>query len=334
MGCQVGNSGVIVEGRQDGGADHQEPFIFDGGQENGNPPSLAAAMNHQSGKEEANQNGALHIDIVLVVAGGLGESDEEEEAEDEDHLVVGGHHGEGEEEKVNDGDPSGDGIFPLDPTEGDVHVPIFLAAHVGEFFFKDREVEDVGEKDPDDGFPTEVQEHVFHPKVPLRSDHEHWRRRKMGEGSAHGDIDKEETEGGVGELIGRVKIKEFLGQQHRGDGHGCRLGDEGSENGGDGQGGEPPGGGGASEELGDLIDHGLGKANDGPGGGDGHNDDHEEGFGEVDVLADVEFELFEASSQAVALYPKEPENGGTEGEHPNSENGFNLTEKVEEIRFE
>ena len=136
MRGEIGDGGVIVEGGENGGANHEEPFVVDGGEEDRDPPALAAAVDDESRQEEADKNWALHIDIVLVMPGGLCESDEEKESEDEDHLVVRRENGESEEEKVNDSDPGRNRIFALDPAGRHVGFEGFLAPHAGEFLFE------------------------------------------------------------------------------------------------------------------------------------------------------------------------------------------------------
>ena len=291
-------------------------------------------MDDKPCEEEAHKNRTLHINVILVVAGGLGESDEEKESEDEDHLVVGGQNGEGEEEKVNDGDPGWNWIFALNPAGGHVHVATFLAAHFGEFFFEKGEVENVGNNNSHDGLPTEIQEHEVHAETPFLRDHEHGRSCKMGESSADRDIHEKEPEGGVGEFFRGIEIEEFFGEKHGRDRHGGGLGDERSQDGSDGEGREPPGGGRSSEKFGDLVDHGFCKAHNRAGGCDGHDDDHKHGLGEVDVLTDVILKLFEARAESVALNPEKPEDGCTQGDHPNPEDCFYLAEEMEEVGFE
>ena len=92
-------------------------MVLDRCEENGNPPSLAAAVNDESSEEEANENRAFHIDLVLVMASGLGKAEEEKEAANKQLWIVGEINSASEKEKVHHCDPSGDGGL-RDPPNG------------------------------------------------------------------------------------------------------------------------------------------------------------------------------------------------------------------------
>lgn len=282
-------------------------------------------MDDEAGEKEADKNGALHVDLILVMTGRLGKAEEEKESTDEKGRIVGKDDGPGEEEEMGDGDPFRDRVFAFAPSRGNVHVGADGGLEFCEFSAEGVEVNDVGENDSQDGLPAKVEEHVAHTEAPFFGDHEDGRSGEMGEGAADGDVDEEETEGGVGELGGGIEIVEFLREKEGRDRHGGRLGNEGSEDRCDGKSGEPPGGGGAAEDFGDFIDEEFGKANDGASGGHGHDDNDEERLGEIHIVPDVGFDFAKTGSETCFLDPEEPEDGSGEGDDPDSKDGFDFT---------
>ncbi len=82
LGGEIGDGGVVVEGGEDRRAEH-EHLVGQRRDHRGDPPSLAAAVNHQAREEKADQHGAAQQSRILVVAGGRGEGDEKQKAADE-----------------------------------------------------------------------------------------------------------------------------------------------------------------------------------------------------------------------------------------------------------
>lgn len=160
----------------------------------------------------------------------------------------------------------------------------------------------------------------------------------MGESSADGDVHEEEPECCVSETgRGSLGVEPFC-EEHGGDGHCSWFGDEGAEDRGDGEDGEPPCRGAAAEKFRDHADDAFGKPDDGAGGGDGHDDDDEERFGEINVFTEVEFDLFEsradAFDNAVFLNAEEVEDGANEGDDPDAEDCLYLAQEVKQVSAE
>ena len=110
-------------------------------------------MNDETSKEEADEDGALHVDIVLVMSGGLGEAEEKKEAADEKDRIVSKDDGPSEEEDVYQNHPSGNRIIAIMPGNGvrdAVLDTICSVFHAKEFFAEQSEVEDVAEEDGDE----------------------------------------------------------------------------------------------------------------------------------------------------------------------------------------
>jgi len=131
------------------------------------------------------------------------------------------------------------------------------------------------------------------------------------------------TNGCVFECFSRIEIIKFACQQKRTDGHGCRLGDQGSEQRPDGQNGQPPGLERSTEQPGDTRHDGFRQLQDRTRGSQGHDYHDEHGLGEIDPLGDIEV-------KGVPVIEKEY--GPCKGRRPQAENDFDLSQKMEELR--
>jgi len=60
-GGEIGDGGVVVEGSEDGGADHEGP-AREAAEDGGDPPLLAAAVEDEGGEEKADEEGAAQLD--------------------------------------------------------------------------------------------------------------------------------------------------------------------------------------------------------------------------------------------------------------------------------
>ena len=104
--------------------------------------------------------------------------------------------GPNEKEEVNNRDPNRDGIFSFLPAFiGSLRRDIGLKSD--ELLTEPEVVEGVAGEHGGGGFPSEMREHVGDVPVPAASHHQDRWRGKMGEGTANGDVDKEQAEGGV-----------------------------------------------------------------------------------------------------------------------------------------
>ena len=114
---------------------------------------------------------------------------------------------------------------------------------------------------------------------------------------------------------------EFLGQQNGRQGHGGRLGDEGTQQRRNAEYGEPPGSRGATTHAGCKFEGIFSQAVDGARGGDDHDDGHEEWFSEAGVVVDVAKEVI----HAVIVLADE-----RKGNDPEAEYDFYLAQEVAE----
>ena len=327
LGGEIGNRGVVVECGENGRAKHQG-VVGQSEDDRFDPPCLATTMDDEGGEEESDEHGAAHGDAVLVVAGGYHKGHEEQEAADEEDRVVGGVDGPREKEDMDENDPSGDWIFPIVPSDG-VGNPVFHAVggifHTEEFLTEEGEIERVAGEDGEDGFPSKVEEHELHAPAPIACHHEDGGRGKVSEGAADRDVHKEEAEscvckGGLG-----FEVIEFFSEEEGSDGHRGRFGDEGSEDWGDGQDAEPPSCWTAMADCGGTCHDQLRESDDRAACRDGHDDDHEGRFNKFTVVADVVDEIAPRVKS---------DRGGSEGDDPNAEDCFDLSEKVQGRGFE
>ena len=161
--------------------------IVEGDDDGLNPPSLAAAMNDEGSKEEANEERPLHGDGVLVMLGSGNEGEEEEEASDEEDGVVGIKDSPSEEEDVSANHPGGDGVFALVPGDGVLDSVFDAVSGVGEASELSSELkveEKVGKDDGDDCLVTKMVEHEGHVPIPSSGYHEDRRSSEVSESSA------------------------------------------------------------------------------------------------------------------------------------------------------
>ena len=324
---QVGDRGVVVEGGKNRGTQH-EGVVGEGENDRFDPPCLTTAVNDEGSEEKPDEDGAAHGNGVLVVSGGDHEGHEEEESSDEEDRGVGIKHRPSEEEEVCQNHPDGNWIIAIVPSNGvgdAVLDAVRGVLHAEEFFAEQSEVEEVAEEDCDHCFPAEVEEHEFHAPVPSAGDHENGRGGEVGEGAADRDVDEKQAEGGIGEADFRAEDVEFFGKEKGADGHRGRFGDEGAEDGRDGENTEPPCAGGSVAECRGTGHDEFGESKNGTARGDGHDDDHEGGFDELTVVADIAFEI------APGI---EADRSSGEGDDPDAENGFDLSEEVESGGFE
>ncbi len=114
LGGQVGDRRIVVECGQDGRAEH-ERLVRKRLDDRSDPPSLHAAVDHESREEESDKHRAFHIHRVLVVAGGHYEGEEKQEAADEQDRVVCRINSPRQETEVRAGDPGGNRRFALLP---------------------------------------------------------------------------------------------------------------------------------------------------------------------------------------------------------------------------
>ena len=114
---------------------------------------------------------------------------------------------------------------------------------------------------------------------------------------------------------------ELFGQEKGADGHGGRLGNEGTEDRSDGHYRKPPRGRRAVAELGSAGHDCFGESKNGAGGGDGHDDHNEGGFDEFAVVAHVKFEGFPVVKADCC---------GGQGDDPDAEDGFDLAQEVQD----
>lgn len=87
-------------------------------------------------------------------------------------------------------DSERDRIFTFVPAEF-VAGGCFSAFEASEVLAECHEVEGISDEDADDGFPTEVHEHVAHSEVPFFCDHEDWWSSEVGECATNGDVNEE-----------------------------------------------------------------------------------------------------------------------------------------------
>ena len=178
-------------------------------------------MDHQPGKEEADQDGGTELKGILKLLGHLEERQEEEKAPHQQGRSMHVIDRRGHEEKVDDRHPGGDRV-PV-PLGGDCDRSGFERRELPP---EDEEVEAVAEDDAHDGDPAEMGQHMKGVPPPGGGHHEHRRGREVGKSPPHRDVDEEEPQGGVGETGGWREEIETPPQEQRRDGHGRWLGDE------------------------------------------------------------------------------------------------------------
>ena len=303
-----------------------------GGKEEFNPPTLASAVDDQPSQETSHQEGHAHPDVVLVVTGSLGETQEDEESAEKERGIVCHEDRPAEEKKVNGGYDGRNGILPLLPARGLIRIMwAGRILKIGELPAEEKEIEGVGEHDAEDGLPAEVGDHEPHVPIPSFGHHEDRRGCKMGEGATDGDVHEQKTDGGISEGGTWFQGVEPFGQQEGRNGHGSRFGDEGTQEGSEGQGGEPPRRRGAAEKAGHPVDTGFREPDDGSGGGDGHDDNDEERFGVGDVVTEVVLDLSDSVEESVSGGDAlAPDNRSREGDDPDAKDSLNLSQGMEE----
>ena len=146
----------------------------------------------------------------------------------------------------------------------------------------------------------------------------------MSESAADGDVHEEQTERGVCEFCRREAIVELSSQEQGTDRHGGWLGDERAEEGPESEDREPPGSDGMTAESSEESHDGLCEDEDGTTRGNGHDDQDEEWFGEMEVAEVVD----------CAFPTMEEGHADHEWEDPKPEDDFDLTEEVEHFGFE
>ena len=285
-------------------------------------------MDDQAGEEETDKDRPAQADRILVVLGGDDKRQEKQESADEEHGGMDIDHRPEQGDEMHGGDPVGNGILAVGPS-GRMQNAVFRAVggvrHAAEFLGEDEKVEQVRGDDGERGFPTEVRQHEGRGPFPGRSDHQYRRSREMGKHASDRDVDEQQADGRISENGSGFVAVELFRQQERADGDGGRLGDETAEDGRDGEDGNPPCRGRAFAEVGGDFDHTLGETQDRTARGDGHDDDHKNRLHEGAVVLHVVGEVL----------PTVIAHGGHgQGNHPQSEDRFDLPEEVEQRRFE
>ena len=191
-----------------------------------------------------------------------------------------------------------------------------------QFLPEDQKVDDVGEHERDDRAPAEVAEHERRGPFPDPRHHQHGRRGEVGERAPDRNVDEEQAERGVLQALARLQVVELAREQHGGDGHGRRFGDERPENRRDGQDRQPPRRRGLLAEAGDAAQRALGKDDDRARGRQRHDDDDEQRLGVVDGIVDV----VRGRCPTLAGRDRNEEDHG-----PQPEDHFDLAEEVHHL---
>ncbi len=190
---------------------------------------------------------------------------------------------------------------------------------------EERVVDRRREHDGNDRLVAVVEQHFRSRQAPFRRDHQHRGRGEIRQHPADRDIDEQKTQRAIREQRRRLQLVELLRQQHRGNGHRAGLGDEGPEQRPDDQDGKPPGGGRFLAEVRKETQAAFRKPQHGSGGGQRHDDHHEQRLGEIHVVHQVALDRFKVVVG---------EHRAEQHHDPDPEDGFHFAEEVQQGRLE
>ena len=97
---EIGDGGVVIEGSEHHGADHQRPFS-EIAKHWSNPPSLASSMDHQRCEKKSNKHRAAQIDRALMALGRDDEGEEEQEAKNHQGGIMCVEHRPDDRQKMH-----------------------------------------------------------------------------------------------------------------------------------------------------------------------------------------------------------------------------------------